>query len=45
MKVPITITNVPIEMELDTGAAVSIMNHVDYCKHFGHIPMQQVHRV
>lgn len=44
IKVPMVVEGNPIEMELDTGAAVSVMNRVDYEKHFKHIPLQSVAR-
>ena len=34
IKVPVRIGNVSIQMELDTRASVSVMNSVDYEKHF-----------
>ncbi|XP_038072087.1 uncharacterized protein K02A2.6-like [Patiria miniata] len=45
IKVPVKIANIPIQMELDTGAAASIMSQSDYHKYLGHIPMQPVNRV
>ena len=30
--IPVVIEGVPLEMELDTGAAVSIVSYIDYLK-------------
>jgi hypothetical protein len=45
IKIPVDISGVSITMELDTGAAVSIVSHQDYVKWFKHIPLQPVSRV
>ena len=37
--VPVEIEGVSLELELDTGAAVSIVSYADYCKYFCHIPL------
>ena len=37
--IPVVIEGVPLEMELDTGAAVSIVSYIDYLKHFCHVPL------
>ena len=42
--VPMNVEGVQINMELDTGAAVSIINHEDYQKHFKHVKLQPVKR-
>ena len=42
--IPGVIEGVPLEMELDTGAAVSIVSYVDYLKHFCHIPLSATTR-
>ena len=39
IKIPLKIEDVEIEMELDTGAAVSVVSHNDYCKYFKHLPL------
>ena len=39
-KVPIMVENQKLEMEVDTGAAVSILSSTDYNKHFLHIEMK-----
>ena len=31
---------VPLQMELDTGASVSLLSYRDYEKHFKHIPLE-----
>ena len=42
--VPVVIEGVAIEMELDTGAAVTIVSYVDYLKYFCHIPLSTTTR-
>ena len=42
--VPVVIEGVALEMELDTGAAVSIVSCVDYLKYFCHIPLSTTTR-
>ena len=37
--VPVIIEGVLLEIELDTGAAVSMVSYVDYLKYFCHIPL------
>lgn len=37
--VPVIINNVPIEMELDTGAGISILPKIIYDKHFSSFPL------
>ena len=39
INVPVVIEGVALEMELDTGAAVSIVSYADYLKYFCHIPL------
>ena len=40
----VVIEEVAIEMELDTGAAVTIVSYVDYLKYFCHIPLSTTTR-
>ncbi|XP_041453560.1 uncharacterized protein K02A2.6-like [Lytechinus variegatus] len=42
--VPVTIEGVELQMELDTGAAVSILTYDDYLKHFKHVQLQAIRR-
>ena len=42
--VPVVIEGVALEMELDTGAAVSIVSYVDYLQYFCHIPLSTTTR-
>lgn len=42
--VPVVIEGVSLKMELDTGAAVSIVSYVDYLKYFSHIPLSTTTR-
>ena len=42
--VPVIIQNVPMEMEVDTGAVVSVMNFKVYERHFRDIKMKPVRR-
>ena len=44
LKVPVIIQNVPMEMEVDTGVVVSIMNFEVYERHFRDIKMKPVRR-
>ena len=39
-KVPMIVENQKLVMEIDTGAAVSILSSTDYDKHFSHIAMK-----
>ena len=39
---PMNVEKVQINMELDTGADVSIINHEDYQKYFKHVKLQPV---
>lgn len=44
IKIPIKLENTKIEMELDTGASVSVMNVTVYNTHFKHIKLIPVER-
>ena len=39
IKIPVILEDKEIEMELDTGAAVSVVSYADYCKYFKHLPL------
>ena len=42
VKVPVLIEDVHFQMEVDTGAAVSIMNYSDYERHFKYLALRPV---
>ena len=44
IKIPILMEGSKVEMELDTGAAVSIMTRKDYQKYLRHIPLKKTTR-
>lgn len=44
LRVPVTLHGVDMDMEVDTGATVSVMNYTVYNKHFKHLPLESVER-
>ena len=39
IKIPVVLEGKEVNMELDSGAAVSVVSHADYCKYFKHLPL------
>ena len=39
IRIPVMLENTEMEMELVTGAAVSVVSHADYCKIVKHLPL------
>jgi len=39
IKIPVVLEDREMEMEFNTGAAVSVVSHADYSKHFKHLPL------
>ena len=44
VKVPVSIEDVNFQMEVDTGAAVSILNYSDYEQHFKYLALRPVEK-